>query len=102
VPSEISPELVKHIAHLSRLNATETELEAMAAELSKVVGYIDLLAEVDTTDVEPTAHALPLRNVFREDEVRDSFDPDTALANAPEREKTFFRVPKVLDNEGGA
>ena len=100
--SEINDELVRHIAHLARLRMSDDEIRTMTDELTNIVGYVDLLSEVDTTDVEPTAHALPLRNVLRTDEIKPSLPQDAALSNAPEQEKGFFRVPKVLDNEGGA
>jgi aspartyl-tRNA(Asn)/glutamyl-tRNA(Gln) amidotransferase subunit C len=58
------------------------------------------LNELDTSEVEPTAHALPVINVFREDSPGPSIDPGLALDNAPQREQTFFRVPKVLDQDG--
>ena len=98
----IDESTVRHIAHLSRLALTDEEIAAMACELSAIVKYVDQMNELDTDDVEPTAHVLAVQNVFREDEVRPSFDPDTALANAPQREASCFRVPKVLDPECGA
>ncbi|NOT01409.1 MAG: Asp-tRNA(Asn)/Glu-tRNA(Gln) amidotransferase subunit GatC [Phycisphaerales bacterium] len=100
--SKIDESLVRHVAHLSRLALTDDEITRMTGELSAIVGYIDQLGELDTADVPPTAHALPVHNVFREDEVTPSFDSDTALSNAPQREGTFFRVPKILDTGDGA
>lgn len=99
---EIDEKLVRHIAHLSRLTLSDAEVAAMAAELSAIVGYIDQLGELDTDGVAEMAHPLPVHNVFRDDEVRPSYWPETSLANAPEREREFFRVPKVLETEGGA
>lgn len=94
--------LVRHVAHLSRLALSDDEVARMTGELSAIVGYIDQLNELNTDGVPPTAHALPVHNVFREDVVTASFDADEALANAPQREGTFFRVPKVLDTGDGA
>jgi aspartyl-tRNA(Asn)/glutamyl-tRNA(Gln) amidotransferase subunit C len=97
--TRIDESLVRHIALLSRLNLTDAEVERFAAELSAIVGYVDQLSEVDTNDVSPTAHVLPVHNVLRTDEVRPSPGPDAVLGNAPQRQETFFRVPKVLDQD---
>ncbi len=98
----IDEALVRHIAHLSRLTMTDEQVASMAQELSAIVGYINQLAELDTEEIEATAHALGVHNVFRVDEVGPSYDPDTSLLNAPRREGEFFLVPKVLDTAGGA
>ncbi len=90
---------VRHISHLSRLNPTDGEVRLFSEQLSAILEYVEQLDEVDTTDVPPTAHALPVQNVFRTDEPRRSLDPDQALANAPQREGSFFAVPKVLDQD---
>lgn len=90
---------VRHISHLSRLNPTDDEVRLFSEQLSAILEYVEQLNEVDTSDVPPTAHALPVQNVFRTDEPRRSLSPDQALANAPQREGSFFAVPKVLDQE---
>jgi len=90
---------VRHISHLSRLNPTEDEVRLFSEQLSAIPEYVEQLNEVDTTDVPPTAHALPVKNVFRADEPRTGLTPDQALANAPHREGNFFAVPKVLDQD---
>ncbi len=90
---------VRHIATLGRLQLSNDEIAMMTEELSAIVGYVDQLNEVDVEGVVPTAHAVDVQNVFRDDVVRDSIGSDKALANAPERDKTFFKVPKVLDQD---
>ncbi len=90
---------VRHIAHLSRLNPTEDEVKLFATQLSAILEYVEQLKELDTTDVPPTAHALPVHNVFRPDEPHRSLTPDEALANAPARDGDFFAVPKVLEQD---
>ena len=95
----INTQLVRHVAMLSRLALSDEEVARFASELSAIVQYVDQLNEVNTDGVEPTAHVLPVHNVFREDEVRPSPPPDVSLANAPQRQDTFFRVPKVLDQD---
>jgi aspartyl-tRNA(Asn)/glutamyl-tRNA(Gln) amidotransferase subunit C len=87
---------VEKIALLSRLLLTEEELPRMTAQLGGILGYMDLLGEVDTTGVEPMAHARDLTNVFRDDVVRPSLDREQALANAPHRDAECYLVPAVL------
>ena len=93
---------VRHISHLARLNPSESEVKRFSEQLSAILAYVDQLSEVNTTDVPPTAHALPVHNVFRNDEPHTSLSPDQALANAPQREGSFFALPKVLDQGSGA
>ncbi len=99
---KISESEVRHIGHLSRLNPSDEEVGRFSEQLSAILEYIEQLNEVDTTDVQPTAHALPVHNVLREDEPRPGLVPDQALANAPQRDGDFFAVPKVLDQDSGA
>lgn len=87
---------VEKIALLSRLMLSEDELQRMTAQLGGILGYVDLLGEVDTTGVEPMAHARDLANVFRDDAVRPSLDREQALANAPHRDEECYLVPAVL------
>jgi len=99
---EISEAEVRHISHLSRLNPSDEEVALFSEQLSAILVYMKQLDEVDTTDVPPTAHALPVHNVFRADEPIPGLSPDRALANAPQRDGHFFAVPKVLDSDSGA
>jgi aspartyl-tRNA(Asn)/glutamyl-tRNA(Gln) amidotransferase subunit C len=91
--------LVCHIAMLSRLKPSDEEVRLFSEQLSAIVAYVDQLSEVDTTDVQPTAHALPVSSVFRADQPQDSFAPEAALSNAPQRDGHFFALPKVLDQD---
>lgn len=95
----ISESDVRHVAHLSRLNPTDEEVKLFAEQLSSILEYVEQLNEVDTADVQPTAHALPVHNVFRPDTPGVSLAPDEALANAPARDGSFFAVPKVLEQD---
>ncbi|OAG27610.1 Asp-tRNA(Asn)/Glu-tRNA(Gln) amidotransferase subunit GatC [Thermodesulfatator autotrophicus] len=92
----ITKEEVKHVAHLARLEFSEEELETFSEQLADILNYVAKLNELDTTDIEPTYHALKITNVYREDEVKESFPTDEILGNAPERENGFFVVPKVI------
>lgn len=100
--TKITETEVRHIAHLARLKLSDEEVARFSAQLSDILGYMATLNEVDSTDVPPTAHTLPVRNVFRPDEVTAGLTSDAALANAPQREGGFFGVPKVLDQGSGA
>jgi aspartyl-tRNA(Asn)/glutamyl-tRNA(Gln) amidotransferase subunit C len=98
----ISPEQVRHIGLLSRLKLSDQEVALFSEQLSSIVGYFQHLNELDTSTVQPTAHALPIQNVFRADEpglTTQPLGPDRVLANAPQREGNFFRVPKVLEQD---
>ncbi len=90
---------VRHIGHLSRLKPTDEEIHLFSEQLSAILEYMEQLNEVDTTDVPPTAHAVPVQNVFRVDEPKPGLTPDQALANAPQRDGGFFALPKVLDQD---
>jgi len=87
---------VEHVALLARLQLTEEEIELYTKHLSAVIEYADKLQTVDTENVKPTAHAVPLQNVFREDVVEPSMDRDALLRNAPDSENGFFKVPKIV------
>ncbi len=95
----IDEQQVRHVAHLARLELTDQEVDNLSRELSAILEYVDQLRQLDTTEVEPTTHPLGIRNVFRADQVRPSLDPEQALANAPQRQQTYFRVPKVLEQD---
>src|SRR5262245_35513760 len=94
---KITPEVVDHVARLARLALTEAEKQRMQRELDSILAYIDQLRVLDTREVEPTSHAVPLTNVMRDDEPRPSFPQEDMLANAPDRSGEFFRVPKIIE-----
>jgi aspartyl-tRNA(Asn)/glutamyl-tRNA(Gln) amidotransferase subunit C len=92
----LSREQVEKVSLLARLQLSDAELETLTAQLGQVVDYMDLLAELDTENVEPMAHAVELSNVFRADEPRSSFDRAEMLACAPHADGEFYLVPAVL------
>ena len=87
---------VEKVSLLARLKLTDADLDRMTAQLGQVVDYVHQLAELDTEDVEPMAHAVELTNVFRSDEIRPSLPRAEALANAPKRDEECYLVPAVL------
>ena len=87
---------VEQVARLARLDVNELDVEKLTSQLNTVLSYIDKLNELDTTGIEPMAHALSLYNVFREDNLKPSLESDRSLANAPEQDGLFFRVPRVI------
>lgn len=86
---------VEHVAKLARIEITEEEKEKFTKQLGDVIKYVNQLNEVDTTGVEPMAHAYPLFNVTREDEVKYNNTREELLKNAPDEEDSFFKVPKI-------
>ena len=94
MPADID---VKYVAHLARLSLTPEEQEKLSTQLSSILGYVEKLKEVDVSGVEPTAHAFPLINVTRPDEVRPSMDHEEALRNAPAQANGLFIVPKIVE-----
>ena len=94
---KLSREEVLHIARLARLGLTEVDLERLSEQLSNILENFQILEQVDTTNVPPTAQSIPLQNVTRPDEVAASLDQNEVLANAPKQEGEFFRVKAVLE-----
>ena len=88
---------VAHVAKLARLELTDAEKETFTGQMDAILAYVEKLNELDTAGIIPTAHAVPMENAFREDEVTPSIGIDNALANAPDRAESFFRVPKVIE-----
>ncbi|MGB9802225.1 Asp-tRNA(Asn)/Glu-tRNA(Gln) amidotransferase subunit GatC [Desulfofundulus sp.] len=87
---------VEHVALLARLELTDEEKQMFAKQLNAILEYAQMLNELNTDDIPPTAHVLPLKNVWREDEVGEHLPPEEVLANAPETEGQFFKVPRIV------
>jgi aspartyl-tRNA(Asn)/glutamyl-tRNA(Gln) amidotransferase subunit C len=88
---------VKYVAHLARIALTPDEEKKIGAQLGQVLGYIEKLRELDVASVEPTAHAVPMVNVTRADEVQPSLPHEAALRNAPRQAGGLFVVPKIVE-----
>ncbi len=93
---KITKEEIKNIALLSRLEIKEEAMEATEKALSDILTYVEELNQLDIADVKPMAHAVPLQNVFRHDEIKPSLERQLALQNAPEEENGYFKVPRVI------
>ena len=88
---------ISYVAHLARIELSDAEKAKFAAQLKDILKYVEKLGELDVSNVEPTAHATPLTNVFRKDEVRPSIEIEKVLKNAPEQARDLFIVPKIVE-----
>ncbi len=93
----LTPDDIRKVALLARLKLSPAELSDYGSKLAQVLGYVELLNEVDTENVEPMVHAVELSNVFRPDVVEPSLPREAALANAPKTDGRYFLVPQILD-----
>lgn len=93
----VTKEDVEKVAVLARLSFSEEEKEQLTAQLNRILEYMEQLNRLDTEEVEPTSHVLPIKNVFREDVVVPPLPRDALLANAPRRSMGYFRVPRVIE-----
>ncbi len=94
---KITRDEVQRVAVLARLQFSPQEEEILTGQLDKILQYMEKLNQLDTTNVEPLAHAVDVTNAFREDRVANQPSPDAMLANAPARERNFFKVPKIIE-----
>lgn len=88
----------KHIAHLSRIELSSTEEEKFSAEIGEILNYVDELSSVSTENVQPISQISDLKNVYREDVVKESLARDLVLKNAPQSQDGFIVVKKVFEN----
>lgn len=95
--AKISKEEVKHVAHLARLAITEEEAEKFAEQLGKITDFAEQLNELDTTNVEPTSHVLPLVNVMREDVAKEGLAIEKVMLNVKNQEAGQIKVPSIME-----
>lgn len=88
---------VAYVAQLARLELSAEEAAAIQGKLSQILSYVEQLGKLDVSSIEPTAHAFPANNVFRNDEVKASLPVEDSISNAPEKINDLFRVPKVVE-----
>ncbi len=93
---KINRQEVEHVALLARLHLSDKEIEQFTGQLDAILTYVDKLNELDTRDVEPTSHVVKVGNVIRKDRVRESLPIEETLANAPDPDKGFFKVPRII------
>ncbi|MGB1730316.1 MAG: Asp-tRNA(Asn)/Glu-tRNA(Gln) amidotransferase subunit GatC [Crocinitomicaceae bacterium] len=96
---KINDELVQHIAHLARLEFEGDELNEIKGDMSKIIGFMDKLSELDTEDVEPLIFMTDKVNVLREDKPERILTSEDALRNAPKKDSDYFRISKVLNKK---
>ena len=94
---KITKEEVEHVALLARLKFSESEKERFTTQMNSILQYMEKLAEIDTTHVEPTFHAVAQTNVYHPDIVQPSIPQELSLSNAPDGDRGFFRVPKIIE-----
>lgn len=88
---------IEKVAKLARLELSEDEKETFGNQLEQILTYMEQLNRLDTTGVEPTSHAIPIHNVFREDETRPSFSQEEVLSIGPDEEGGYFKVPRIIE-----
>ena len=93
----LTREDIESVAHLSRLELSEEEKDKLTGHINRLLDNFQLLAQLDTDDVEPTSHVIPVSNVFRKDESRPSLSPEEVVANGPQVAENCFVVPRVVD-----
>jgi len=88
---------IEKVAKLARLELSEEEKRTFGEQLEQILTYMEQLNRLDTTGVEPTSHAIPIVNVFREDEVKPSFPGEEVLSLSPDQEDDHFKVPRIIE-----
>jgi len=96
---KITREVVEYVAHLGRLKLEPHEIELYTLQIDRILEYMDKLNSLDTKDIEPTSHVVPVNCVLREDEVKSSFSIDDSTKNAPGKKGNFFKVPPIIEVE---
>ncbi len=93
----ITEDQVRYVAHLSRLALTDEEVERFSGQLDEILGYVEKLNELDTSDVEPLVHALNAKNVFRKDDAGESLSRKDIMENSPESSEGCYKVPRIIE-----
>jgi aspartyl-tRNA(Asn)/glutamyl-tRNA(Gln) amidotransferase subunit C len=96
--TNIDESTVEHLANLARIDLTDKEIKKFTKQVSSILDFFSELSELDTEDVKPTYHVLEINNVFRDDVAKDSLPREEILANAPEKEKGYFKAPKIIND----
>ncbi len=94
---KLSKEQIENVAFLSRMELSDSEIDRLTGQINQLLGNFEKLQELDTDDVAPTSHVIPVSNVFRKDEIRPSLSPEEVTANGPEVADDCFVVPRVVE-----
>lgn len=94
---KITKKEVEYVASLAQLELSEEEKETFTKQLDSILAYVEKLNELDTRHIEPTSHVLPIKNIFRDDDVEASITTDDALSNAPDQQDGYFKVPRIIE-----
>ncbi|MBU1061802.1 MAG: Asp-tRNA(Asn)/Glu-tRNA(Gln) amidotransferase subunit GatC [Candidatus Omnitrophica bacterium] len=92
----ITKDTVKYVANLARIELTEKELSHFTGQLDRILDYVHKLKTLDVARLEPTSHVLEMKNIYREDKVKQSLPPSEVMKNAPAKEKDLFKVQKIV------
>ncbi|MEQ9307888.1 MAG: Asp-tRNA(Asn)/Glu-tRNA(Gln) amidotransferase subunit GatC [Balneolaceae bacterium] len=93
----VSEKEVRYVANLARLQLSEEDVKNLAGDMNKILGYMDLLNELDTSNVKPLEHVIEMNSRLRTDVAKPTISHDDALKNAPDADSDYFRVPKVIE-----
>jgi aspartyl-tRNA(Asn)/glutamyl-tRNA(Gln) amidotransferase subunit C len=93
----LDKDIISQVAHLARIDLSQDELSTISPQLHDILEFIDTLKELDVSAVSPTSHILPIHDVMRQDQPKQSLSNPQALANAPQRQADFFGVPKIIE-----
>lgn len=93
----VSEKEVRYVADLARLQLSDEEVKSLSGDMNKILGYMDLLNELDTSDVEPLEHVIEMDSRLRTDKAKPTITHEEALKNAPDADSDYFRVPKVIE-----
>ena len=99
VMPDITKDTVDHLSRLARIDLDEDEKEAFVEQIANILGLFSQISEIDTEGIKPTTHAMPIYNVFRPDESRDSLPQEMALRGAPDKERGYFKAPRIIEKD---
>jgi len=96
---EVTKDDIRHVAKLARMALSEEEIERVGGELNRIMGHFHELQELDTADVPITSHAIPMKNIYRDDTTWESMPVDDVVGNAPDAVEGFFRTSLFMETE---
>jgi aspartyl-tRNA(Asn)/glutamyl-tRNA(Gln) amidotransferase subunit C len=94
---KISKDTVEYVANLAKLDLSEEEKNRLMLDMERIISFFDKISNLDTSEISPTDHVIPVKNVFRDDKACNSYDREEMLKNAPSKEKGYFKVPRIIE-----